>query len=376
MAQGENFFESLGISYHGPFNGHNVVNLVEIFKLFKENMEDGKPILLHIKTNKGQGYKPAEASVDKFHGVSAFCLETGKQNKKAIKSFSFVASDALCLIAKEDDKIFAVTPAMEAGSELSNFAKAFPERFFDVGIAEQHAVTFSGGLALSGKKPYCFIYSTFLQRAYDQIIHDVLLQKLPVRFIIDRAGIVGEDGATHNGVFDVAFLRILPNIVIISPSSKEELTKAMHFSSNYEASSLAIRFPRGEAVIDTKPEDTFEFGKGRILQQSSGETAILAYGITVKYALLNTIATVVDLRFLKPLDEALILEIFNTHKNIILLEDGSIGGVYSSILELLAKNNISTSKFKAHYLPDEFIEHGKTSEIHKKFGINQEFTTI
>jgi 1-deoxy-D-xylulose-5-phosphate synthase len=369
MLEGENFFESLGISYHGAYQGHDVINLVKILEHFKKTAESKKPVILHIKTQKGYGYNPAESSPDKFHGVSPFDVETGLQQKKKITSFSLTASSKLCELASKDADIFAITPAMEAGSELSNFASAFKERFFDVGIAEQHAVTFAGGLARVGKKPYCFIYSTFLQRAYDSIIHDVLLQKLPVRFMIDRAGIVGEDGATHNGVFDVAFLRILPNIAICSPSSKEELEKAIEFSLTFDEMALAIRFPRGEAVADFSPDDEFEFGKGRILQKGLNK-AVLSFGTTVKYAMQNQDATVVDLRFLKPLDEALILQIFANHKEVILLEDGSIGGVYSSILELLHRYKITTDNFKAKIIPDKFIEHGKIIEIHQELGIN------
>jgi 1-deoxy-D-xylulose-5-phosphate synthase len=370
---GENIFESLNFDYYGPIDGHNIIKLVEWLNYFKENIKQGKPILLHIKTEKGKGYKPAEMSADKFHGVSPFCLETGMQNKKSgSESFSLVASRTLCEIAETDEKIFAITPAMKAGSCLENFASKFPKRFFDVGIAEQHAVTFSGGIATEKMKPYCFIYSTFLQRGYDQLIHDVCLQNLPVRFMIDRAGIVGEDGATHNGVFDIAFLRIIPNIVIISPSSKEELQKAINFSANFEKSPLVIRFPRGEANNDTNPTSSFEFGKGRILQQGT-EIGILGIGTTVTYAL--EMATkedsVIDLRFLKPLDEALILETFRNHKKVILLEDGSIGGVYSAILELLHKNQFSTQNFESFILPDKFIEHGKVSDIHKKLLIKK-----
>jgi 1-deoxy-D-xylulose-5-phosphate synthase len=368
MFEGENFFESLGISYHGAYDGHDVINLVNILEYFKKTLESKNPAIFHIKTQKGHGYSHAESSPDKFHGVSPFDIETGVQQKKKITSFSFTASSKLCELAKKDKDIFAITPAMEAGSELSNFSSCFKERFFDVGIAEQHAVTFSGGLARVGKKPYCFIYSTFLQRAYDSIIHDVLLQKLPVRFIIDRAGVVGEDGATHNGVFDIAFLRILPNIAICSPYSKEELEKAIEFSADFNDMAFAIRFPRGEVVIDFSPNDKFEFGRGRILREG-GETAILSFGTTVKYAMEIEEASVIDLRFLKPLDESLIIKVFTKYKNVILLEDGSIGGVYSSILEILHKNQISANNFKAKILPDKFIEHGKILEIHKELGI-------
>lgn len=373
LITGENIFQSLGLKYYGPLEGNDVILLVEILQHLKENAHSNEPILLHIKTLKGKGYTPAENSADKFHGVSAFCVETGEQKKKVGNpNFSLVASAKLCELASQNPQIFAITPAMKAGSELSNFATRFPERFFDVGIAEQHAVTFSAGLAVEGAKPYCFIYSTFLQRAYDQIIHDVLLQNLPVRFIIDRAGIVGEDGATHNGVFDIAFLRILPNIAICAPCSKEELEKALEFSVGYEASSLAIRFPRGESFLDRKPESSFEFGKARVLRKGTSEKAILAFGITVKYAL-ETLATqdntIIDLRFLKPLDEALILETVINYKEVLLLEDGSIGGVYSSILELLHKNNISPANFKAITLPDKFIEHGPTAKIHEALGL-------
>jgi 1-deoxy-D-xylulose-5-phosphate synthase len=368
VINGENFFESLGINYYGPFDGHDVKKIVEVLEYAKERVANKKPIILHIKTQKGYGYKPAELAFDKFHGVSPFCVETGEQSKKKVESFSLTATNTLVKCAKNDDKIFAITPAMEAGSELYAFSSTFPERFFDVGIAEQHAVTFSGGLARAGKKPYCFIYSTFLQRAYDQIIHDVLLQKLPVRFMIDRAGIVGEDGATHNGVFDASFLRILPNIAICSPSSKEELEKAIEFSAGYEDGAFAIRFPRGEANLDATPKDDFVFGKGRIVQKGKN-IAILGVGTTVKYALQNQDATVIDLRFIKPIDEDLILWAFKNHSQIILLEDGSIGGVYSIILEVLHKHKVSSANFEAKIIPDAFIEHGTIKDIHKKLGI-------
>jgi 1-deoxy-D-xylulose-5-phosphate synthase len=367
---GENIFEAFGMHYLGPFDGHDVKALVELFERIK--LADDFPILLHIKTEKGKGFAPAESSHDKFHGVAPFCLQTGSQNKKASgKSYSIIASQKLGEMAKMDEKITAITPAMMAGSCLERFATEYPHRFFDVGIAEQHAVTFAAGQGAMGLKPYCFIYSTFLQRAYDQVIHDVCLQKLPVCFIIDRAGIVGEDGATHNGVFDIAFLRILPGLEIISPSSAEELTAAMEYSK-YIKGPLAIRFPRGEAFTESFVGMPFEKGKGRIVKNGK-DIAIIAIGATLKYALaLEGDFTVVDLRFIKPIDEALIIDILSRHKIVMLIEDGSIGGVYSSILEILHKNKIDASPLKQIILPDEFIEHGSTQEIHNIFGLSGE----
>lgn len=358
----ENIFEALGLNYQGPFNGHDIKGLVSLFKRI-ENSEDF-PLLIHIKTEKGKGFGPAESSLDKFHGVTPFCVKTGVQNKKALnKTYSLVAAEKLTEMAFEDEKITAITPAMKGGSCLEDFSKRFINRFFDVGIAEQHAVTFAAGQAALSLKPYCFIYSTFLQRAYDQVIHDVCLQKLPVRFIIDRAGIVGEDGPTHNGVFDIAFLRILPGIEIISPSSKEELISALEYSRKIQVP-LAIRFPRGEAFQDVNSESVFIRGKGRIVRCGS-KGAIIILGATLRYALsLEGDFTIIDLRFVKPLDEMLVINTFKENRHVILLEDGSIGGVYSAILEVLHKNNIDASILKHFILPDEFIEQGTITEIH------------
>lgn len=366
---GENIFEGFGMNYKGPFDGHDVISLVKLFQGIKLNEEVKFPLLLHIKTQKGKGYEPAEKAADKFHGVSSFCVETGVQNKSSLgESFSKVASCALLKAAKQDKAIVAITPAMKAGSVLEEFASSLPDRFFDVGIAEQHAVCFSAGQGISGLKPYCFIYSTFLQRAYDQVIHDVCLQNIPVRFIIDRAGIVGEDGATHNGVFDVAFLRVLPNIAICHPSSKEELEMAIEFSVNYNKGPLAIRFNKGLAP-SFNYDSKFEFGRGNVIQTGS-DIAILCIGKTLEYALeIKENFTIIDLRFIKPIDEELVVWAFKNHKKVVLIEDASIGGLYSIILELLHKNNISSAAFKEFILPDKFIEHGKVEEIHEELGL-------
>lgn len=373
---GENIFEAFGLCYCGPVDGHDVIKLVNILESLKADATPHNPILLHVKTEKGKGYAPAESSKDKLHAVSPSSpVQDPTHNKATSESYSAVASRVLCEIASQDSEVFAITPAMKAGSMLSDFSTKFPERFFDVGIAEQHAVAFSGGLAVSGLKPYCFIYSTFLQRAYDQVIHDICLQNLPVRFMIDRAGVVGEDGPTHHGVFDIAFLRILPNIAICSPSSKEELEKAIIFSRSYQTSAFAIRFPRGPSALDRGGGDSpFEFGKGRVVAEGKN-IAILTVGVMLHcvFEILPELLAkgitpgIIDLRFIKPIDETLIINTFHNFNKILLVEDGTIGGVSSILLEVLHRNNIPSSKFHFINLPDQFIEHASINEIHTRY---------
>ena len=372
-----NIFEEFGFEYIGPIDGHSIADLTSILNDIKRNINGRKPVLLHIITNKGHGYKPAEQADDKFHGVSTFDVQTGEQSKKSSSvSYSQIVCNKLCQIAETDSKITVITPAMKAGSCLENFANQFSNRFFDVGIAEQHAITFAAGLAKEGLKPYAVIYSTFLQRAYDQIIHDVAIQNLPVRFAIDRSGLVGEDGPTHHGVFDMSFLRCIPNMVICSPSDQVELEQAIEFSADYEASPFAFRYPRGSSqkidLMSEFGESMFEFGKGRFVKTGSSKKAIISVGTILHHVLkayLHDDVTIFDARFLKPLDSQNILQIIKHHEEIIIIEEGSIGGLYSAILELVNESNVNLSNTKIIpiILSDQFIEHGGQQYLLDKY---------
>jgi 1-deoxy-D-xylulose-5-phosphate synthase len=368
LMTGGTLFEELGFYYVGPIDGHRLDHLVPVLKNVRD-MATG-PVLIHVVTQKGKGYAPAEAASDKYHGVSKFNVQTGAQQKGTPNAPSYTSVFARALIqeAEHDERIVALSAAMPGGTGLDKFGAAFPQRTFDVGIAEQHAVTFAAGMACEGYKPFCAIYSTFLQRGYDQLVHDVVLQNLPVRFAIDRAGLVGADGATHHGIFDLAYLCCLPNIVVMAPSDEAELTHAVATAAAYDAGPIAVRYPRGEGTGVTLPErgEVLPIGKGRILRQGSG-VAIVGLGSMVKSCLLaaedlvahGIEATVVDARFAKPLDEVLFASLAADHQAIITVEEGSQGGFGALVLRFLSDSGAMDNglKVRTMTLPDHFIEH-------------------
>jgi 1-deoxy-D-xylulose-5-phosphate synthase len=370
------FFEEMGFTYLGPIDGHDVDSLIEVLERAKKIKG---PILVHVITKKGKGYKFAEKFPDKFHSAAPFDIQTGKFVNEGQATYSDVFGKTLTEMALKDDKIVAITAAMPEGTGLIHFAKLIPERFFDVGIAEQHATTFAAGMAVQGYKPYFAVYSTFLQRAYDQLIHDVCIQKLPVVFAIDRAGIVGEDGETHQGVFDLSYLRPIPNITIMSPKDANELVEMVKLSRNLEFP-VAIRYPRGKAgEFDITRECSIEFGKAELVTEGK-EIAIFALGRMVGKVLeakeilkvSDLQPFIVNLRFVKPLDEELILDISNKVKFIVTVEDNVIaGGVGSAILELLNSNGIYKPVLRLGF-PDKFIEHGDVENLFKKYNLDAE----
>jgi 1-deoxy-D-xylulose-5-phosphate synthase len=369
MLTGGTLFEELGFYYVGPIDGHNLEHLLPILRNLRDAEEAG-PILLHVITQKGKGYAPAEASTDKYHGVSKFNVITGEQVKAPAgpPSYTRVFADALISEAERNDKIVAITAAMPSGTGLDRFAKRFPDRCFDVGIAEQHAVTFAAGMASEGMAPFCAIYSTFLQRAYDQVVHDVALQNLPVRFAIDRAGLVGADGATHAGSFDLSYLGCLPGIVIMAPSDEAELVHMVATSAVINDGPSAIRYPRGEGTGIALPSrgEVLQIGRGRVVQEGSS-VAIVSLGTRLTDSLkaaellaahgLST--TVVDARFAKPFDTALVEQIARHHEVVITVEEASVGGFGSLVMHHLAwKGLLDTGlKFRPMTLPDRFIDH-------------------
>lgn len=369
MMTGGTLFEELGFYYIGPIDGHNIEHLLPVLKNIRDRAESG-PILLHVVTQKGRGYAPAEASSDKFHGVSKFDIVTGiqHQSKVTAPTYTKVFAQSLVAEAEKDDNIVAITAAMPSGTGLDFFAKKFPNRFFDVGIAEQHAVTFAAGLACEGLKPFVAIYSTFLQRAYDQIVHDVMLQNLPVRFIVDRAGLVGADGATHAGTYDLAFLGCLPGLVIMAPSDELELKHMVATASAINDSPSVIRFPRGEGTgIDMNmPAQQLPLGKGRILRQGS-RVALLSLGCRLSDCLIaadllsahGLSTTVADARFAKPIDEELICQLAAHHEIIVTIEAGSVGGFSAHVLHTLAHQGFLDKglKIRPMVLPDRIIDH-------------------
>ncbi|MDI3528253.1 MAG: 1-deoxy-D-xylulose-5-phosphate synthase [Thermoanaerobacter sp.] len=370
------FFEEMGFTYLGPIDGHDVDSLIEVLERAKKIKG---PILVHVITKKGKGYKFAEKFPDKFHSAAPFDIQTGKFVNEGQATYSDVFGKTLTEMALKDDKIVAITAAMPEGTGLIHFAKLIPERFFDVGIAEQHATTFAAGMAVQGYKPYFAVYSTFLQRAYDQLIHDVCIQKLPVVFAIDRAGIVGEDGETHQGVFDLSYLRPIPNIAIMSPKDANELVEMVKLSRNLEFP-VAIRYPRGKAgEFDITRECSIEFGKAELVCEGK-EIAIFALGRMVEKALKakeilkvsDLQPFIVNLRFVKPLDEELILDISNKVKFIVTVEDNVIvGGVGSAILELLNSTGIHKPVLRLGF-PDKFIEQGDVESLFKKYNLDAE----
>ena len=368
-------FEALGFYYVGPIDGHNLDHLLPVIRNIKDTNQG--PILIHIVTKKGKGYLPAENSNEKFHGVSKFNITTGEQQKSKDNkpSFTKIFSDALIKEAKEDKKILAITAAMPSGTGLNHFQEKFPERFFDVGIAEQHAVTFAAGLAAEGMNPFVAIYSTFLQRAYDQIIHDVAIQNLPVKFAIDRAGLVGADGPTHAGSFDISFLSTLPNFVIMSSSSEVELARMVKTAAAYNDGPISFRYPRGsgEGIIVPKEYESITIGKAKIISEGT-KIAILSLGnrlseVKKASSILEShglSTTVIDARFAKPLDEDLIIKLSDNHEVMITIEEGSSGGFGASILTLLSnKSKLDNGlKIRSLTLPDKFISHATPEEMY------------
>ena len=381
MVTGGTLFEELGFYYVGPVDGHNIEHLIPILNNVKDDETPG-PVLIHVITQKGKGYEPAEVSSDKYHGVAKFNVVTGEQTKGAAKapSYTNVFADALIKEAKRDEKIVAITAAMPSGTGIDKFAKAFPDRSFDVGIAEQHAVTFAAGMATEGLKPFAAIYSTFLQRAYDQIVHDVAIQSLPVRFAIDRAGLVGADGPTHAGSYDVTYLATLPNFVIMAAADEAELTRMVRTAVEINDRPSAFRYPRGEGIGAEIPEnpEPLEIGKGRVLCEGSS-IAILSLGTHLQESLEaadelrnhGLSCTVADARFCKPLDEDLIRRLAGEHEVLITIEEGAIGGFSAHVLQFLAKEGILDSglKIRPMTLPDRFIAHGTPQGMYEDAGL-------
>ena len=379
---GGTLFNSLGFYYIGPIDGHDMESLIPILKNVRDSKYQG-PILIHIKTKKGKGYSYAEKAKDHYHGVSKFNVKTGEQYKAKSKqpSYTKVFSNTLIQHAKNDSKIVAITAAMPDGTGLTDFAKEFPDRTFDVGIAEQHAVTFAAGLATENYKPYAAIYSTFLQRAYDQVVHDVAIQSLPVRFAIDRAGLVGADGPTHAGSFDTTYLSTLPNFVVMAASNEAELVKMINTSININDKPSAFRFPRGTGLGVELPSinETIEIGKGKVVQEGK-KLAVLNFGArlnetfkaseNLKKKGINI--TIVDARFAKPLDENLIWQLATTHESILTIEEGSIGGFGSHVVDFLSKKSLldSNLKFRSMTLPDSFIDQDTPENMYKSAGLD------
>ena len=380
---GGTLFEELGFLYIGPVDGHNVDHLLPLLKNLRD-ADDSGPVLLHIVTKKGHGYEPAEQSADKYHGVSKFDIVTGKQDKPKSNapSYTSVYADSLIQEAEKDHKIIAVTAAMPGGTGLDKFGDAFPKRTFDVGIAEQHGVTFCAGMAAEGYKPFATIYSTFLQRAYDQVVHDVAIQKLPVRFAIDRAGLVGADGATHAGSFDITYLSCLPDFIVMAASDEAELKHMVATAVQIDDCPSAFRYPRGEGLGVDMPEigQPLEIGKGRIMREGTS-VALLTLGGRLREALeaadelasLGWSTTVGDARFAKPLDEDMIFRLAKNHEVLITIEEGSAGGFSAHVMQLLANNGIFDKglKFRAMTLPDIFIDHEKPEKQYEIAGLKR-----
>ncbi len=379
---GGTLFNSLGFYYIGPIDGHDMSSLLSVLKNAKEINLDG-PILIHLKTKKGKGYKFAEKSDDKYHGVTKFNVNTGVQEKsKSLNpSYTKVFANSLIKHAEKDSKIVGITAAMPSGTGMDIFAKKFPSRMFDVGIAEQHAVTFAAGLATEGYKPYTAIYSTFLQRAYDQVVHDVAIQSLPVRFAIDRAGLVGADGPTHAGSFDITYLSTLPNFVVMAASDEAELVRMINTSVDINDKPSAFRYPRGNGVGIELPSlgDKLEIGKGRIIKEGK-KAAILNFGARLNECLIayenlkkkGINLTLFDARFAKPLDENVIWQLARDHEIIISIEEGSIGGFGSHVSQYLFDNNLVDNdlKYRSMILPDRFIDHDKPEQMYKYAGLD------
>jgi 1-deoxy-D-xylulose-5-phosphate synthase len=381
LVTGGTLFEELGFFYVGPIDGHNLDHLLPVLR----NVRDAKegPILIHVVTQKGKGYAPAEASDDKYHGVVKFDVATGKQVKAKANapSYTKVFGESLVKEAKKDPRIVAITAAMPSGTGVDIFAKAFPQRTFDVGIAEQHGVTFAAGLASEGYKPFAAIYSTFLQRAYDQVVHDVAIQRLPVRFVLDRAGLVGADGPTHAGAFDVAYLGCLPGFVLMAAADEAELVHMVSTAVAIDDRPSALRYPRGDGVGVDMPEFgvPLEIGKGRILREGSS-VALFSFGARLSECLLaaenlaaqGLTTTVADARFAKPLDVDLLLRLAREHEVLITIEEGAIGGFGSHVLQALAEHGVLDNglKVRSMVLPDVFIDQDSPAAMYAKAGLD------
>jgi 1-deoxy-D-xylulose-5-phosphate synthase len=381
LATGGTLFEELGFYYVGPVDGHNVERLVKIL----ENVRDADegPMLVHVVTKKGKGYGPAEAAADKYHGVQKFDVISGEQAKAepGPPSYTGIFAKALVDEARRDDKVVAITAAMPSGTGLDKFGQLFPDRMFDVGIAEQHAVTFAAGMAAQGYRPFCAIYSTFLQRAYDQVVHDVAIQNLPVRFAMDRAGLVGADGATHAGSFDLAFLGTLPNMVVMAAADEAELVNMVHTMALYDDGPIAVRYPRGNGTGVALPEtpERLEIGKGRVVREGK-KVAILSLGTRLEEALkaaemlegkgLST--TVADLRFAKPLDEEMIRRLLTSHEVAVTVEEASIGGLGAHVLTMASDHGLIDAglKLRTMRLPDRFQDQDKPERQYAEAGLD------
>lgn len=388
MAMGGTLFEELGFYYVGPVDGHDLDALLPVLKNVRDEKNSG-PVLIHVVTKKGYGYAPAEDSEDKYHGVAKFDVKTGAQVKPTpgAPSYTSVFAKALIAEATADDKILAITAAMPGGTGLDTFETAFPDRMFDVGIAEQHAVTFAAGLATQGFKPFCAIYSTFLQRAYDQVVHDVAIQNLPVRFAMDRAGLVGADGATHAGAFDIAYLCTLPNMVVMAAGDEAELMHMTATAAAHDSGPIAFRYPRGNGTGVALPArgEVLEIGKGRVLREGS-DVALLSFGTRLgecikaaeQLAAQGISATVADARFAKPLDKPLIEKLIQNHSLLITLEEGASGGFGAQVLEFAANAGLldgAHSKLRALTLPDIYQAHGAPEKQYAEAGLDAEHIT-
>ncbi len=379
---GGTLFNSMGFYYIGPIDGHDMDALISVLKNAKEINHDG-PIMIHLKTEKGKGYKFAEKSEDKYHGVTKFNVNTGVQEKSKsnIPAYTKVFANTLVKHAAKDSKIVGITAAMPSGTGMDIFAEKFPSRMFDTGIAEQHAVTFAAGLATEGYKPYAAIYSTFLQRAYDQVVHDVAIQSLPVRFAIDRAGLVGADGPTHAGSFDITYLSTLPNFIVMAASDEAELVRMINTSVDINDRPSAFRYPRGNGVGVNLPtiDEKIEIGKGRIINEGK-KVALLNFGARLNECLVakeNLLKkginiTIIDARFSKPLDENLIWQIATDHEAVITIEEGSAGGFGSHVAQFLTDKNLldSNLKYRSMILPDRFIDQDKPDLMYKYAGLD------
>ncbi|MBB5518116.1 1-deoxy-D-xylulose-5-phosphate synthase [Amphiplicatus metriothermophilus] len=381
MVTGGTLFEELGFYYVGPIDGHNLDHLIPVLENVRD-MDDG-PVLVHVVTKKGKGYPPAEQSADKYHGVAKFDVVSGKQHKGApnAPAYQKVFAKALIKEAEKDPLIVGITAAMPSGTSLDLFAEAFPDRCYDVGIAEQHAVTFAAGLAADGMKPFCAIYSTFLQRGYDSVVHDVALQNLPVRFPMDRAGLVGADGPTHAGAFDIAYLGCLPNMVLMAAGDEAELVHMTATAAAYDEGPIAFRYPRGEGVGVELPEQgrILEIGKGRIVREGT-KVAILSYGARLAEAIKaadsleahGLSATVADARFAKPLDHDLIRQLVRHHEVVVTVEEGSVGGFGAFVLHFLAGEGLLDAglKIRTMTLPDVYIDQDKPEKMYDVARLN------
>jgi 1-deoxy-D-xylulose-5-phosphate synthase len=384
IVSGGTLFNELGFYYVGPIDGHNLDSLITILNNVKNSKYDG-PILIHTVTKKGKGYKPAEDSRDKYHGVSKFNVVTGEQSKSKtnIPSYTKVFASTLVKHAENDTKIIGITGAMPSGTGMDIFGKKFPDRMFDVGIAEQHAVTFAAGLATEGYKPFAAIYSTFLQRAYDQVVHDVAIQNLPVRFAIDRAGLVGADGPTHAGAFDITYLSTLPNFVVMGASDEAELVRMINTAVSINDRPSAFRYPRGSGLGVELPgiNEILEIGKGKIVKEGK-KVAILSFGGRLQESLKaadkldakGVSTTVADARFAKPIDQKLIMDLCLNHEVLITIEEGSIGGFGSHVFQMLSERGFFDKglKIRSMILPDQFIDQDTLENMYKTAGLTAE----